>query len=58
MSDKLESKIDGYPDYISYDCTKEIMTQMRKNICKIIIGEEKVTGTGFFCKYHFLIEIK
>ena len=53
MSDKLESKIDGYPDYISYDCTKEIMTQMRKNICKIIIGEEKVTGTGFFCKIPF-----
>ena len=46
-----ENNISGYPNVISFDCTKEIMNQMEKNICKIKIGEEQ--GTGFFCEIPF-----
>ena len=35
-----ESLLTGFPNVISYDCTKKIMKQMEKNICKIKIGEE------------------
>ena len=41
----------GCPTIISYDCTKKIMEQMEKNICKIRIGDQQ--GTGFFCKIPF-----
>ena len=43
-----EKLLNGYPDIISYECTKKIIEQMEKNICKIKIGNEQ--GTGFFCK--------
>ena len=46
-----ENNISGYPNVISFDCTKEIVNQMEKNICKIKIGENQ--GTGFFCKIPF-----
>ena len=46
-----ESLLTGFPNVISYDCTKKIMKQMEKNICKIKIGEK--LGTGFFCKIPF-----
>ena len=36
---------------ISYECTKKIIEQMEKYICKIKIGQEQ--GTGFFCKIPF-----
>ena len=51
MEEQKESILRGYPNVISYECTKKIMEQMVKNICKIKIGEEQ--GTGFFCKIPF-----
>ena len=51
MEGEKESILRGYPNVISYECTKKIMEQMSKNICKIKIGEEQ--GTGFFCKIPF-----
>ena len=51
MSEKKESILVGYPNIISYECTKKIIKQMERNICKIKIGEEQ--GTGFFCKIPF-----
>ena len=41
----------GYPKPILYECTKKIIEQMEKNICKIKIGN--IQGTGFFCKIPF-----
>ena len=46
-----ESILIGYPNEISYECTKNILQQMEKNICKIKIGKEQ--GTGFFCEIPF-----
>ena len=46
-----ESILTGYPNVISYECSKKIINQMEKYICKIKIGEEQ--GTGFFCKIPF-----
>ena len=46
-----ESILVGCPTTISLDCTLKIIEQMRKNICKIKIGNEQ--GTGFFCKIPF-----
>ena len=43
-----EYEISGYPKAISYECTKKILNQMEKNICKIKIRDRK--GTGFFCQ--------
>ena len=43
-----EYEISGYPKAISYECTKKILNQMERNICKIKIRERK--GTGFFCQ--------
>ena len=43
-----EDILNGYPNVISYECTKKIIEQMEKNIFKIKIGDEQ--GTGFFCK--------
>ena len=51
MEDENESLLIGYPSTISYECTKKIMEQMTKNICKIKIGQNQ--GTGFFCKIPF-----
>ena len=51
-SNILKEKIlTEYPNVISYECTKKIIEQMEKNICKIKIGNEQ--GTGFFCKIPF-----
>ena len=46
-----ERELTKYPEIISYECTKKIMDQMQKNICKIEIDDKK--GTGFFCKIPF-----
>ena len=46
-----ETVLTGYPNAIPYDCSKEIIKQMEKNICKLKIGNEQ--GTGFFCKIPF-----
>ena len=46
-----ESILTGYPNMISYECTKNIIEQMGKKICKIKIGQNQ--GTGFFCKIPF-----
>ena len=51
MEENYETILTGYPNVINLDCTKEIINQMEKNICKIKIGEEQ--GTGFFCKIPF-----
>ena len=52
MEDNKEGILSGYPNVISYECTKKILEQMEKNICKINIG--KLQGTGFFCKIPIL----
>ena len=46
-----ESILTKYPNIIPFDCTKEIINQMERCICKIKIGEKQ--GTGFFCKIPF-----
>ena len=51
MEENNETILSGYPNTISYDCSKEIIKQMEKNICKLKIGNEQ--GTGFFCKIPF-----
>ena len=51
MLESKESILTGYPNIISYECTKKIIQQMEKNISKITIGKEQ--GTGFFCKIPF-----
>ena len=49
-----EKILTGYPNILSYECTKKILTQMEKYICKIKIGNEQ--GTGFFCKIPFPVK--
>ena len=51
MEENYETILTGYPNVIPFDCTREIVNQMQKNICKIKIGAEQ--GTGFFCKIPF-----
>ena len=51
MSDNKEAILTGYPNIISYGCTKKIIKQMETSICKINI--EPKQGTGFFCKIPF-----
>ena len=51
MEEDKENVLVGYPNIISYECTKKIKEQMEKNICKINIGKSQ--GTGFFCKIPF-----
>ena len=51
MEEQKESILNNYPNIISYDCSKKIITQMERNICKINIGQTQ--GTGFFCKIPF-----
>ena len=62
-----ESYLTGYPNIIPYECSKKIIEQMEKNICKFKIEKKKETiieqkketkieqvqGTGFFCKIPF-----
>ena len=49
--EEKENQITGYPNVIPFNCTKEIIHQMEKNICKIKVGP--IQGTGFFCKIPF-----
>jgi len=51
MEENYETILTGYPTIVSFDCTKSIINQMEKNICKIKIGAEQ--GTGFFCQIPF-----
>ena len=51
MEEQKESVLNNYPNIISYDCSKKIIEQMERNICKINIGQTQ--GTGFFCKIPF-----
>jgi len=51
MEDTKESTLNDYPKVISYECSKKIIEQMEKNICKITI--DKNQGTGFFCEIPF-----
>ena len=51
MKEIEESILTGHPNAISYECTKKIIEQMEKNICRIKIGQNQ--GTGFFCKIPF-----
>ena len=48
---RKESLLNRYPKVISYECTKKIIEQMEKFICKIKIGE--TIGTAFFCEIPF-----
>ena len=53
-----ESKIGNYPDIINYECSKKIIKQMEKCVCKIKLDKENkektdIQGTGFFCKIPF-----
>ena len=56
MTEQKESLLNGYPNVISYECTKKIIEQMERNICKINIGMNQ--GTGFFTKIPFPNENK
>ena len=47
-----EKLLKSHPDPISYECTKTILEQMKKNICKLKISDGG-RGTGFFCKIPF-----
>ena len=51
MEEIKETVLVGYPNIIPFDCSQKIIEQMRKDICKIKIGEEQ--GTGFLCKIPF-----
>ena len=51
MLDNKESILNNYPNIISCECSKKIISQMERNICKVNIG--KTQGTGFFCKIPF-----
>ena len=51
MDDINESLLVGYPNVISYKCTKKILEQMGKTICKFKLGSSQ--GTAFFCKIPF-----
>jgi len=51
MEGENENFLIGCPNVITYECTKKIMEQMEKYICKIKIGQNQ--GTGFFCKIPF-----
>ena len=51
MIDYKQSILTGYPNAISYECSKNILQQMEKNVCKIKAREKQ--GTGFFCKIPF-----
>ena len=41
----------GFPNILSYECSKKLIEQMEKNVCQIKIGE--CQATGFFCKIPF-----
>ena len=41
MEGQKEINLNGYPKLIPYECTEKILEQMRKNICKITIGNER-----------------
>ena len=56
MEEHKESLLNGYPNVISYECTKKIIEQMERDICKINIGMNQ--GTGFFTKIPFPNENK
>ena len=51
MEGENENHLTGYPRVVSYECSKTIIDQMKKNICKMKIGKEQ--GTGFFCEIPF-----
>ena len=43
METGAESFLVGYPSIISYDCTKKLVEQMEKDICKIIVEKDRGT---------------
>ena len=51
MEGQKENVLNMYSNVIPYECTKKIIEQMEKNICRIIVGN--IQGTGFFCKIPF-----
>ena len=51
MEEENESNLLGYPSIVSYECSKKIINQMEKTICRLKIEDEQ--GTGFFCKIPF-----
>ena len=51
MEEENESILTGYPSIVSYECTKKIINQLEKTICRLKIENEQ--GTGFFCKIPF-----
>ena len=51
MDEENEKHITGCPRVVPYECSKTIIEQMEKNICKITVGDEQ--GTGFFCEIPF-----
>ena len=51
MDGENEGELIGCPKVISYDCSKKIIEQMEKNICKITFAN--TLATGFFCNIPF-----
>ena len=39
MEEQKETILNDYPNIISYECSKKIIEQMERNICKINIGK-------------------
>ena len=46
--------LNGYPNIISYECSKKKIEQMEKNLFKIKIGKKQ--GAGYFIKYDIIIK--
>ena len=51
MAINEEKVLFSHPNPFSLRCTEKILEQMKKNICKIYIGDNK--GTGFFTQIPF-----
>ena len=47
-----EKYLEDYPKIISLEKTEIILSQMKKNICKIHMDDGS-KGTGFFCRISF-----
>ena len=52
MKNEKEKLLNDYPIPIKYECTKIILEQMEKNICKLKLSNGN-KGTGFFCYIPF-----
>ena len=57
MSGINEKELNDYPEFVSLKSAKIIINQMKNNIFKIYLND-RIIGTGFFCKIPFINNIK